>query len=175
MAESTAIFNSSAAFAYLFSVLLLGDKFTLFGRKTLAVIVSFAGVLIIAIGAHSGGGASSESQRLVGDIYVFLAAALYALYEVLYSVFGLPEPEPSLDEDYDAVLEEGSGSLHNDYDSISQSVGGDEASSPPTFQVYVLYLQCRQVIGEHSRVLSLPFSSLLPSFQPSLNSHATRH
>ena len=70
--------------------------------------------------------ATDEAERFAGDIYVFFAAALYAIYEVLYSLFGLSAQGTEEDrEDYDAVLEE-EHSPNKVYDSMTTTTTSTE-------------------------------------------------
>lgn len=108
--DLTAIYNCSAFFAYVFSILLLKDKLRL--DKAIAVLVAIAGVLIIAYGdfkPHSGphGGANTgdpkdsnpdssdpdsieKFSRAIGNLIIGVGSVLYGLYEVLYKKLACP-------------------------------------------------------------------------------------
>ncbi|OLN87054.1 putative transporter C405.03c [Colletotrichum chlorophyti] len=92
--DLTAIYNCSAFFAYVFSVLLLKEPLHL--DKSLAVILAIAGVLIVAYGDSSptGGDDTANSKvagdRLTGNLVIGIGSVLYGLYEVLYKRFACP-------------------------------------------------------------------------------------
>lgn len=99
VAEATALFNSQSAFAYAFSVCLLGERVRCV--KLAPVGISLLGLAII--GAYGGAGAAPAAPpalswppapaapawpgglRVLGDALVAGAAALYALYEVTFA------------------------------------------------------------------------------------------
>jgi drug/metabolite transporter (DMT)-like permease len=106
--DLTAIYNCSAFFAYVFSIMLLKDKVRL--DKAVAVAVAIAGVLVVAYGdtkapRHAGphGGASGggpppkddkstaeTTTRTAGNLVIGLGSILYGLYEVLYKKYACP-------------------------------------------------------------------------------------
>ena len=104
--DLTAIYNCSAFFAYVFSIMLLHDKLRL--DKAIAVTIAIAGVLVVAYGdtkgpKHSGphGGASGGGpqdddekvearSRTVGNLVIGVGSILYGLYEVLYKKWACP-------------------------------------------------------------------------------------
>jgi drug/metabolite transporter (DMT)-like permease len=102
--DLTAIYNCSAFFAYVFSILLLKDKLRL--DKMLSVGLAILGVLIVAYGdssapkspSHGGGGSGgsthspeSEAQnRPLGNLVIGVGSVMYGLYEVLYKRFACP-------------------------------------------------------------------------------------
>lgn len=104
--DLTAIYNCSAFFAYVFSIMLLHDKLRL--DKAVAVTVAIAGVLIVAYGdtkdpRHAGphGGASGGrpadgkekaegTSRTAGNLIIGIGSVLYGLYEVLYKKYACP-------------------------------------------------------------------------------------
>lgn len=109
--DLTAIYNCSAFFAYVFSIMLLGDKLRL--DKAVSVTIAIAGVLVVAYGdtkdpkhssphgGSSGGGGSSPTNengddstgnrtRLVGNLIIGVGSILYGLYEVLYKKWACP-------------------------------------------------------------------------------------
>ena len=104
--DLTAIYNCSAFFAYVFSIMLLNDKLRL--DKAIAVTVAIAGVLVVAYGdtkdpKHAGphGGASGgrpkddkdtvdSSSRTLGNLIIGIGSVLYGLYEVLYKKWACP-------------------------------------------------------------------------------------
>ena len=100
MTSITSIYNTSALFAYVFSVLLLPNH-TWDPRKLLAVLIAVLGVFVVAYGGTSGSDSSSSggSQEqtedyewsLIGDGMSLAAAISYAFYEVIYKrSFTLP-------------------------------------------------------------------------------------
>jgi drug/metabolite transporter (DMT)-like permease len=102
--DLTAIYNCSAFFAYVFSILLLKDKLRL--DKILSVGLAILGVLIVAYGdssapkspSHGGGGSGgsnhspdTEAQnRPLGNLVIGVGSVMYGLYEVLYKRFACP-------------------------------------------------------------------------------------
>ncbi|KAF7511780.1 hypothetical protein GJ744_003511 [Endocarpon pusillum] len=104
--DLTAIYNCSAFFAYVFSIMLLHDKLRL--DKVIAVAVAIAGVLVVAYGdkkdpKHAGphGGASGggpqdddgtteAKNRTAGNLIIGIGSVLYGLYEVLYKKWACP-------------------------------------------------------------------------------------
>jgi drug/metabolite transporter (DMT)-like permease len=102
--DLTAIYNCSAFFAYVFSIMLLNDKLRF--DKMLSVGLAILGVLIVAYGdseapkspSHGGGGSGgsthtpdSETQnRSLGNLVIGVGSVMYGLYEVLYKRFACP-------------------------------------------------------------------------------------
>lgn len=104
--DLTAIYNCSAFFAYVFSIMLLNDKLRL--DKAVAVAIAIAGVLVVAYGdtkepkhagphgGASGGGpqdvdATTEARsRTLGNLVIGVGSVLYGLYEVLYKKWACP-------------------------------------------------------------------------------------
>ena len=105
--DLTAIYNCSAFFAYVFSILLLNDKLRL--DKAIAVAVAIGGVLVVAYGdskdtRHGGphGGANGGAppsddaskaegtSRTIGNLIIGVGSVLYGLYEVLYKKLACP-------------------------------------------------------------------------------------
>lgn len=104
--DLTAIYNCSAFFAYVFSIMLLNDKLRL--DKALAVTIAIAGVLVVAYGdakepKHAGphggasGGESGDGKasvegrsRTLGNLIIGIGSVLYGLYEVLYKKWACP-------------------------------------------------------------------------------------
>lgn len=100
--DLTAIYNCSAFFAYVFSILLLHDKLRL--DKMLSVGLAIAGVLVVAYGdseepkhgSHSGGAtnpnpdADPPNNKLVGNLVIGIGSVMYGFYEVLYKKYACP-------------------------------------------------------------------------------------
>ncbi|BEJ14123.1 hypothetical protein CspHIS471_0312970 [Cutaneotrichosporon sp. HIS471] len=92
--DITAIYATSAFFAYFFSLLLLGTRLT---RLTLfAIAVAFAGVLVLTF-AGAGkeadeGDKRTGTRRVIGDGIMVIGAILLGLYEVVYKMV-LPESQ----------------------------------------------------------------------------------
>ncbi|RVD84750.1 uncharacterized protein DFL_006476 [Arthrobotrys flagrans] len=85
--DLTAINNTSAVFTYVFSVWLLKESMRM--AKNVAVILAVAGVLVIAYGNPTGGGADtavSNRKRLFGNVITAAGAVLFGLYRVLYKL-----------------------------------------------------------------------------------------
>ena len=100
--DLTAIYNTSAFFAYAFSVPFLKER--LRADKGAAVGIAILGVLIVAYGdskavdRRTAGGTSTVDdgpgadggQRLLGNLIMGGGSVLYGLYEVLYKRFACP-------------------------------------------------------------------------------------
>ncbi|KAJ1679365.1 hypothetical protein EV182_002200, partial [Spiromyces aspiralis] len=120
ISKITAIYNTSCFFAYLFSVLMLGDRIRF--AKCLAIAISIGGVLLMTLwnasytdgssssstapgmaadtaslaGAASGGGLTRRSvgiastTELIGDTMSVVCAILIGLYQVIYKKYLSP-------------------------------------------------------------------------------------
>lgn len=99
--DLTAIYNCSAFFAYVFSILLLHDKVRL--DKVISVGLAVLGVLVVAYGdkaqpkhgSHSGGATNPNKDeppdnRALGNILIGIGSVMYGLYEVLYKKYACP-------------------------------------------------------------------------------------
>lgn len=100
--DLTAIYNCSAFFAYVFSILLLHDKLRL--DKMFSVGLAILGVLVVAYGdteepKHGGqsGGATNPNadtdkipSKVFGNLIIGIGSVLYGLYEVLYKKYACP-------------------------------------------------------------------------------------
>ncbi|CAK9780523.1 hypothetical protein CC85DRAFT_283414 [Cutaneotrichosporon oleaginosum] len=92
--DITAIYATSAFFAYFFSLLLLGTRLT---RLTVfAIAVAFAGVLVLTFAgagkAPENGDTRTGMRRVIGDGIMVVGAILLGLYEVVYKMV-LPESQ----------------------------------------------------------------------------------
>ncbi|ETN38216.1 uncharacterized protein HMPREF1541_06247 [Cyphellophora europaea CBS 101466] len=101
--DLTAIYNCSAFFAYVFSILLLNDKFRM--DKMLSVGLAIVGVLVVAYGdsnepkhgGHSGGSTNPNqdpddlpNNKFLGNLIIGIGSVMYGLYEVLYKKYACP-------------------------------------------------------------------------------------
>ena len=91
--DLTAIYNCSAFFAYVFSIMLLNDKFRI--DKALSVALAILGVLVVAYGDKDDSSSRPGSEKkfgtkLVGNIVIGIGSVAYGLYEVLYKRFACP-------------------------------------------------------------------------------------
>ncbi|CAG8587634.1 8756_t:CDS:2 [Ambispora gerdemannii] len=104
MANLTAIYNISFFFAYLFSILFLGED--LKRIKVFSVVLCIIGVLIMSYGNKSDGnnklntdlkyGGNGYSKSIIaGNFIALIGALLYGLYEVLFKKY-LSPPTPSI-------------------------------------------------------------------------------
>ncbi|KAI9472603.1 hypothetical protein BX667DRAFT_471507 [Coemansia mojavensis] len=99
MSKVTAIYNTSCFFAYLFSVLLLGDRVQV--AKCAAVAVSIIGVVFMAlVNSRSDDGANMTAEarntELLGDALSLVCACGIGLYQVLYKKYAVPRDFHSL-------------------------------------------------------------------------------
>ena len=96
--DLTAIYNCSAFFAYVFSIMLLNDKLRF--DKALSVALAIIGVLVVAYGdkddSTPGPGTSNPGAekgfgtKLIGNIVIGIGSVAYGFYEVLYKRFACP-------------------------------------------------------------------------------------
>lgn len=96
--DLTAIYNCSAFFAYVFSIMLLNDKLRL--DKALSVALAIIGVLVVAYGdkddSTPGPGTSNPGAeqgfgtKLIGNLVIGIGSVAYGFYEVLYKRFACP-------------------------------------------------------------------------------------
>ncbi|KAK5952288.1 hypothetical protein OHC33_006761 [Knufia fluminis] len=101
--DLTAIYNCSAFFAYVFSILLLKEKARL--DKIFSVALAILGVLVVAYGdsghpkggSHSGGATNPDlpedaepDNRALGNLIIGIGSVMYGLYEVLYKKYACP-------------------------------------------------------------------------------------
>ncbi len=108
--DLTAIYNCSAFFAYVFSILLLNDKLRM--DKMVSVALAIVGVLVVAYGdseepkhgSHSGGSTNPNQDpgdrpdsKLVGNLMIGIGSVMYGLYEVLYKKYACPPEGTSPD------------------------------------------------------------------------------
>ncbi|KAG2224249.1 hypothetical protein INT45_000280 [Circinella minor] len=110
MANLTAIFNTGCFFAYLFSIMMLGDKLVM--SKIAAVFLCIAGVFTMAFwpspdsnnnndqvsdGTGDGDDDNNKSYAasIFGIVVAAFAAATYGFYEVYYKKYAAP-PRPSV-------------------------------------------------------------------------------
>lgn len=78
---NTAIYDSAFVFVFIFSMFLLKEKISLL--KIISVIVSFAGLMLIAY-TGSKSEENGVDQTPMGYVLVVLSTVLYAAYEVIY-------------------------------------------------------------------------------------------
>lgn len=108
--DLTAIYNCSAFFAYVFSILLLKEKARL--DKIISVALAILGVLVVAYGdskhpkhgSHSGGATNPNpgddfepDNRALGNLIIGVGSVMYGLYEVLYKKYACPPEGTSPD------------------------------------------------------------------------------
>ncbi|KAL2427290.1 hypothetical protein ABEF95_011192 [Exophiala dermatitidis] len=96
--DLTAIYNCSAFFAYVFSIMLLNDKLRL--DKAISVGLAIIGVLVVAYGdsddSTPGPGTSNPGAeqgfgtKLIGNIIIGIGSVAYGFYEVLYKRYACP-------------------------------------------------------------------------------------
>ncbi|KAI0361572.1 hypothetical protein OH77DRAFT_1469355 [Trametes cingulata] len=113
--DVTALWNTNAFFAYVFSVVISGGKWD--ARRLVPVTIATAGVLAVVYGGSTVNGDTSDAVRdpsaeadshrargapLVGDLLTLVASMIYAAYQVLYKIYvALPnDPEVLADTLY---------------------------------------------------------------------------
>lgn len=110
--DVTALWNTNALFAYVFTVYLFGHKWD--ARRLLAVLIATAGAAVVVYG-NSGSDKKEPSESrvastteegprapLIGDLLTLVASLLYAAYQVAYKAYAaLPnDPEVAADDMY---------------------------------------------------------------------------
>ncbi|KAI1797923.1 hypothetical protein LXA43DRAFT_982644 [Ganoderma leucocontextum] len=110
--DVTALWNTNALFAYVFTVYLFGHKWD--ARRLLAVLIATAGAAVVVYG-DSGSDKKKKSESLVtptaeegprapliGDLLTLVASIMYAAYQVFYKAYAaLPnDPEVAADDMY---------------------------------------------------------------------------
>ncbi|PIL31921.1 transporter [Ganoderma sinense ZZ0214-1] len=109
--DVTALWNTNALFAYVFTVYLFGHKWD--ARRLLAVLIATAGAAVVVYGDSGSNKKSSEfldssaieqgpRPPLIGDLLTLVASLLYAAYQVAYKAYAaLPnDPEVAADDMY---------------------------------------------------------------------------
>ncbi|KAL6250232.1 hypothetical protein RBB50_002533 [Rhinocladiella similis] len=92
--DLTAIYNCSAFFAYVFSIMLLNDKLRV--DKAISVGLAIIGVFVVAYGdkdeSESGSGEEQKEfgTKLLGNIVIGIGSVAYGFYEVLYKRYACP-------------------------------------------------------------------------------------
>ena len=77
--SNTILSSASSLFTFLFSVLLLSEKFTCFKLSCIVALIAGTAIVTFSDAASQEGGSSSS---LVGDIMCLISAVLYGLYTV---------------------------------------------------------------------------------------------
>jgi drug/metabolite transporter (DMT)-like permease len=91
---NSAIYQSSCALAYVFSLPLLKEEY-LSASKSLGVLLALGGVLLVVLSKKREGSPDAVPHAGLGEILVFASAAIYALKEVLYKRWMSPTPPSS--------------------------------------------------------------------------------
>lgn len=127
VSDVTALWNTNAFFAYIFTVKLFQLKWE--PRKLVAVLLATFGVIVVVYGGSTAGQSEADADSsddsttvkapkatspLLGDLLTLAASVLYGLYQVLYKKYvALPaQPEPISDGLYERVSsnpEDGAG------------------------------------------------------------------
>jgi drug/metabolite transporter (DMT)-like permease len=91
MSNTTAIYNTSCAFAYGFSILLQVDKERLMFSKIASIASCLIGVAIISFVDTSPSDSSNFPLARLGDAFAFISAITYGFAEALYKRLAVPE------------------------------------------------------------------------------------
>ena len=93
--DLTAIYNCSAFFAYVFSILLLGESIR--RDKIFSVIIACIGVLIVAYGDTAASESDNDTaadpaaaNRALGNMIIGVGSIMYGFYEVVYKKIACP-------------------------------------------------------------------------------------
>ena len=111
----TALWNTNALFAYVFTVYLFGHRWE--ARRLLAVLMATAGAAVVVYGSSGSDKKSSSESRvasaeedglrapLIGDLLTLSASLMYAAYQVAYKAYAaLPnDPEVASDDMYSSL------------------------------------------------------------------------
>ncbi|KAB5594234.1 hypothetical protein CTheo_2315 [Ceratobasidium theobromae] len=106
LTDITAIFNTHAFWAYLMSTALLPpppDKSRWQPYKLLAVLFACVGVVVTVYGGARVDTGTKESGRFWGDMMVLFAAVSYALDQVAYKKFVVPQAAAVASPSYEAL------------------------------------------------------------------------
>ncbi|KAI0363898.1 hypothetical protein BV20DRAFT_64932 [Pilatotrama ljubarskyi] len=108
--DVTALWNTNAFFAYVFSVVISGGKWDV--RRLVPVTIATAGVLAVVYGGSTVPGDTSDAVRgssvaadthrgapLVGDLLTLVASMIYAAYQVLYKIYVALPNDPEVQSD----------------------------------------------------------------------------
>lgn len=143
VSDVTALWNTNAFFAYVFSVKLFQLKWE--PRRLMAVVLATLGVAIVVYGgstspksvpeqAYSNLAAIIEPKAtspLIGDILTLLASVIYGLYQVLYKKYvALPsDPELLSDGLYEQIAT-------SDDDYAGGVIASEDVVYPPPFGLH---------------------------------------
>lgn len=170
--DITAIYATSAFFAYFFSLLLLGTRLT---RLTLgAIVIAFLGVLVLTF---AGAGKKPEgddkrtgTRRVIGDGIMVVGAILLGLYEVVYKMV-LPESQGGATHAHNPAPST-SGGVIVQYAAVPADDGDVESVAENHFP---LGTAAAPVPGAHTPLLAKPrsrSSSPAPGSAPHSRSHS---
>jgi len=140
------VYNSSSMFVYCFSLCLLKERFSLL--KILAVLVSIAGVIMVAV-PQSSDNSDGVSQTVGGYVLVVLSTVMNALYQVLYQrIVERRHRGPSFEQLPQACSGESSalppvaaveGSISLDLGVSDPAAGSHDPSRTPSYQSHPSY------------------------------------
>jgi hypothetical protein len=127
VSDVTAIWNTNAFFAYVFTVKLFDLKWE--ARRLAAVVLATFGVLAVVYGGSVSSPAEDIGSKdiatmfrpkapLVGDVLTLVASVGYGLYQVLYKKYAALPNDPEL------------ASEHDLYSQLSTSVPEEEEEGP---------------------------------------------
>eukprot|EP01060_Flectonema_neradi_P029496 TRINITY_DN4090_c0_g1_i1.p1 TRINITY_DN4090_c0_g1~~TRINITY_DN4090_c0_g1_i1.p1 ORF type:complete len:394 (+),score=28.31 TRINITY_DN4090_c0_g1_i1:57-1238(+) len=85
VAVGTTLFNTSCVFTYILSVIFIGESLCI--RKVSAVALALGGVAVFSFLGGTSGEDDDEDNSWWADMFIVVAAALYAVYEVLFKVY----------------------------------------------------------------------------------------
>ncbi|KAI0651895.1 hypothetical protein C8Q79DRAFT_64466 [Trametes meyenii] len=149
--DVTALWNTNAFFAYVFSVLLSGSKWD--PRRLLAVSIATVGVLAVVYGGTTSGEGAPDTATdpsveariaptapFVGDLLTLVASLIYAAYQVLYKMYAaLPnDPEVQADDLY-SPLPAASSSVEDLEDTLP-ALADENIIHPLPFGLYPNFL-----------------------------------
>ncbi|OBZ79182.1 hypothetical protein A0H81_01091 [Grifola frondosa] len=150
--DVTALWNTNAFFAYVFTVKLFQTKWE--SRRLAAVVVATTGALAVIYGGSSAGVDKSSASNqphslksseagpsgpLLGDLLTLCASIMYAAYQVLYKIYAaLPsDPELQTDDLYTSLATSPEDVLDADEGSPESSLlSNTEMVHPPPFGLH---------------------------------------
>ncbi|KIL70856.1 hypothetical protein M378DRAFT_183429 [Amanita muscaria Koide BX008] len=140
LSDVTAIWNTNAFFAYVFTVKLFHLSWD--ARRLVAVTLATLGVMIVVYGGSTQPDLSQTKTTttvklkptapLVGDILTLFASVGYGLYQVLYKKYAALPSDPDLvaEAPYQPISEDGES------ESLTENRKGSNAVYPPPFGLH---------------------------------------
>jgi drug/metabolite transporter (DMT)-like permease len=143
VSDVTALWNTNAFFAYVFTVKIFQLKWE--PRRLMVILLASLGVVVVVYGSSQPGASTAKpasshvaaiakskaTSPLVGDLLTLLASVIYGLYQVLYKKYvALPsDPELLSDGLYERIAT-------FDENTIEEIASSEETIYPPPFGLH---------------------------------------